>query len=293
MRSNYLASLYNKHRRILFSKTHRDGFDKGQEYLESVLKGILSRPSYIGLREEFFFYKKYGEELDLTVAGDVGDHTDFAGKYNNESSRFDVTTNIEYKKLRDYERFQGKGINYYVALMNKDSDELVDIFDINFPICSECGNRMFEVLLVSPNRNSRGELTYGLSDVTAILMCPYDPIFHSKNITYNIYGMTDYTTFVEELPDENEFKEVGFRKYKTYKKMIKDEPKLNALQDVKFFRKEFERNLVATGSPEYIITNPSDGDGFWGTHFYWINPIVKGYFDEVLYDNLEGVYQDA
>ena len=94
------AKIYNDIRRILFSTYHKYGIDKTLEYLEGY-KVKLESPSYIGLKAEINFYKKKCKEFDLVVAADVGDHTDFSGRLGSQSYRFDVTTNADYKKLKD------------------------------------------------------------------------------------------------------------------------------------------------------------------------------------------------
>lgn len=285
------ASIYNNYRRILFSKVHKDGFHNASEYLESVVKKNLIRPAYLGLKEELYFYKGYGEDYKLTVSADVGDHSDFSGSFQGRTSRFDVTTNIEYKKLSDYEPFQGKGVDYLIVLMDKNTNELQDIFNINFPFCKECRNRLFEVLFVTPHqKTSDSTIQYGMSDVSVIQVCPNDPIIHSKTIISESYGgISDFSTFIEELPREDEFNELGYRSYKKYKKMIEEEPKRYGLENVKYFRKVFDRNIVAMGSPEHVMLDRHTD--FWRTHLYWVNPIVSGHIDSILEDNLEEVYQ--
>jgi hypothetical protein len=255
------------------------------------VKKKLIRPAYLGLKEELYFYKGYGEDYKLTVSADAGDHSDFSGSFQGRTSRFDVTTNIEYKKLRDYEPFQGKGVDYLIALMDKNTNELQDIFDINFPFCKECRSRLFEVLFVAPHQKaSDSTIQYGMSDVSVIQVCPYDPIMHSKTIISESYGgISDFSTFIEELPREDEFNELGYRSYKKYKKMIEEEPKRYGLENVKYFRKVFDRNIVAMGSPEYVMLDRHTD--LWRTHLYWVNPIVSDHIDSILDDNLEGVYQ--
>ena len=94
------AEEFNRIRRILFSTIHdqRRGFTAAYDYLEGY-RNKLGPASYAGLKAEIAFYQQYGQEFNLTVAGDMGEHADFAGKYGSEVSRFDVTTNINFKNF--------------------------------------------------------------------------------------------------------------------------------------------------------------------------------------------------
>lgn len=284
------AKVYNDSRRAVFSIYHKRGFDEALRYLENVVKRQLIRPAYVGLKEELYFYNSNFDAFKLTVSADVGDHSDFSGVYRGKASRFDVTTNIDYKKLDDYSPFQ-KGVDYQIVLMNKEKNQVEDIFDINFPTCEDCGNRLFEVLLVSPHISiGTGDLIFGQSDATVIELCQYDPLYHSKNIVSDTFsGLIDYPTRFENLPDEDEFREVGYGNYRTYDEMIKGEYTNRVLDDVKYFRKAFGRNIVAAGSPEHFMIDKHNDS--WETKLYWVNPIVSDYLENTIAENLEDVLQ--
>ena len=281
------ASIYNGFRGILFSLFHKKGEESAYEYLESEIKGHLYNQAYTGLKAELDFYSNYGKEFDLIVAGDYGDKTDFAGTYKGGACRIDVTTNVNVKDLKKYEPFQKKGKKYYIALMNRENGSLIDFIDVNFPFCSICGNRLFDVLVLGPNdKDSEGIRYFGTNEVSIVSVCPYDPVGDSKYIDGNIFpGTFNFTEFIGNLQSEQEFREFGpisSKKYRSYSKMVDDEILRYAVDNIRYFSKYFNRNIVATGSGEYIITNPMNGDGYWGTPLRWIAPIVrKDLFDEI------------
>ena len=61
---------------------------------------------WIGLRAEIDFWVIGSVDFKLTMANDSGSHTDYVGVIDNENCRIDVTTNLDYKRLRDYQKFR-------------------------------------------------------------------------------------------------------------------------------------------------------------------------------------------
>lgn len=114
------AEVYNRIRRIVFSTANnpKKGFGLAREYLEGYQDDLGPR-GYIGLMAELNFYQQYGKEFNLTVAGDMGEHADFAGIYGGCATRFDVTTNPDFKQLSNYEPFITDGIRYQIAILDK------------------------------------------------------------------------------------------------------------------------------------------------------------------------------
>ena len=45
---------------------------------------------------------------------------------------------------------------------------------------------------------------------------------------------------------------------------------------------------MATGSPEHFMLDRNHD--YWGTRFYWVNPIVRDYLADVIEDNLDEVF---
>lgn len=125
------AAEYNKIRRIIFSTYHdsKKGKEVAFEYLEGYKKSLRNN-SYIGLKSELHFYDKNVKEYKLTVATDVGDHSDFSGFIGSEVYRIDVTTNLSYKSLTTYEPLQRKDdAKYKIAVVDHTGDikELISI----------------------------------------------------------------------------------------------------------------------------------------------------------------------
>jgi hypothetical protein len=174
------AEQFNTIRRIIFSTFHKDGKNKAFEYLEGY-KGKLGATGYVGLRAELNFYIGYIKEFKLSVAADVGDHTDFSGFLGSETYRFDVTTNADYKKLKDYEPLQ-KSVDakYKIAIVNQNGD-LDELIDINFPFCSECeeGRLMDIGILLGENHNSHGESQW-TNDQVLIGACGHCDYFNEQ-----------------------------------------------------------------------------------------------------------------
>jgi hypothetical protein len=164
--------IYNQKRRIIFSTFHSKGPDEARKYLEGYRK-ILGSGGYAGLRAELEFYCKYKNELKLTVAGDMGEHADFAGQMGNSPVRFDVTTSIEYKKLKTYEKFICDGFDYKIAIYDQSNWEIIDVLELAFPKCSDCGDSfLFPLALMhSMNYNRHGDPLWH-NDQSIIEFCP-------------------------------------------------------------------------------------------------------------------------
>ena len=103
------AEYYNQVRRILFCAVHNpsQGFSTAYEWMEKTYRRKLGAQSATGLMAELKFYERYRKDFKLTVAGDVGDHADFCGLFGSRATRFDATTNLDYKKFKTYEPFLG------------------------------------------------------------------------------------------------------------------------------------------------------------------------------------------
>ena len=121
------ASTYNEIRRIIFSTANnpKRGFALANEWLEKTYKNKLGSRGYAGLKAELYFYEKHRHEFKLTVAGDMGEHADFSGMYGTDATRFDVTTNLDFKKFHNYEPHMGDGLYYKIALLDKNNFEII------------------------------------------------------------------------------------------------------------------------------------------------------------------------
>lgn len=142
------AAEYNRIRRIVFSTANdsKKGFDTARQYLNEY-RNLLGQQGYTGLMAELAFYQRYGKEFSLTVAGDMGEHADFAGIYSGGATRFDITTNLNFKKLSDYEPFITDGIRYQIALIDRENFQLIEVINLAFDRCS-CGGLLIPIVTI-------------------------------------------------------------------------------------------------------------------------------------------------
>lgn len=154
------AETYNKIRRIIFctANDRTKGFSVAYEWMEKTYRRQLDTQSYRGLMAELRFYERHRKDFYLTVAGDMGEHADFAGMFGSRPARFDVTTNINFKKFINYEPFMGTGPSYKIALLDQENFEVIDVLDLAFPRCNCCGGHLFPaIVLLDQNYNRHGE----------------------------------------------------------------------------------------------------------------------------------------
>jgi len=266
------AQIYNDKRRILFSTFHKgeEGEHQAYEWLEGYKKRrTLNVPSYVGLKAELDFYRKYRKEFGLTVALDAGESADFSGIINGAGFRIDVSTNSDFKNLNKYEPFQRRdGAKYKVALMDSSSGDLVDLIDVNFPFCEICQNgRLIDIaILLGENYNQYGESKWTNDQVLTQVCshCQRLQVIHRLS-THFLY---DYEHIIREssFDSENDLNTIIHT---------------HSMQSLKYLKKQFDKSIFGLGSREYLITDTSDADGFWGLRLYWNDPIVTGYvFDE-------------
>ena len=176
------AENYNRIRRILFSAANdpRKGFEVAYEWMENTYRKQLDAKNYRGLMAELNFYQRYGREFFLTVAGDMGEHADFAGAFGSQPARFDVTTNINFKRFETYEPFMGVGPAYKIASMDKDNFEVIDVLDLAFPRCDQCGGHLMPaIVLLNQNYNRHGESQW-TNDQLLIDVCTGCEVYTDK-----------------------------------------------------------------------------------------------------------------
>lgn len=101
------AETYNKVKGIVFSIFARDGYEAALKSIEKN-RWQLDTRGYTGLKAEVSFFHRNMESLQLTPAWDYGIKCDFSGMFDGRMCRFDVTTNLDVKKLSDYESIQKK-----------------------------------------------------------------------------------------------------------------------------------------------------------------------------------------
>jgi hypothetical protein len=253
------AEDYNRIRRILFSTVHdpKKGFETALEFLEKTYRYQLGPAGYVGMRAELAFYQRHRAEFALTVAGDMGEHADFAGVLGGEATRFDVTTNISFKRFADYEPYMGEGLRYKIALMDSGSFEIVDVFDLAFRICEDCGrHRIPSFVLFGQNLDANGEGKWTNDQLLIDVCLGCERIVELDRFT---------TSGLLSIDDAT---------YGTAEEAEPGSARMYALDTYKYLRRRFAADyLMAVGSPAYRVTS-RDGDGLWEVRFAFVNRAV-------------------
>lgn len=149
------AEEYNKIKNMLFAILNKDGRRKAYSFLNSNAS-ILSDKLWKGLKAELDFYVGYQQRFMLTPSLDYGIKCDFTGTISRgEMCRIDVTTNLDVKKLKDFDPIiQRDRFVYKIALMNPETGMLEDFFDMNF-LPDNHGGKIFNVALFMPTDYNR------------------------------------------------------------------------------------------------------------------------------------------
>ncbi len=265
------AEEFNRIRRILYSTFHK--IEQGQEYAFQYLecyKKKLGDRAYTGLKAELSFYKNYKEEFSLKVAADVGDHTDFAAILGADHFSVDVTTNADYKKLRNYEPLQ-KEFNekYKIALVSPDG-ELKELIDINFPFCPECqeGRLIDAVILLPENYNDKGDCLW-TNDQVLIGVCNTCQYFEEYNRISTPF-LFDFATEIRNAYDSYQAKFDALSQSGKFPAFDIQKIVLEHSKSVlPYLNQEFGKSLMALGGATYTITDPRTCDGYHCTKIHW------------------------
>jgi hypothetical protein len=260
------AEIYNKIRRIIFSTANnpQNGFAVAREWLENTYRFQLDYPSYVGLKAELQFYEQYRSEFKLTVAGDMGEHADFAGHYEGVSTRFDVTTNLHFKDFSNYEPHIGDGISYRIALLDQTNFEIVNVFDLAFQRCN-CGGHLIPVVtMLDGNRNRHGEPTWD-NDQVQMNICTYCHQFVTVNRFYNQvrFSPQEYYNDLSHFDDDEERDQI----YAQY-----------CVDNYKYYRRRLDDNLMGIAEVGYFPDGYKGEDGYWGIGFAFLNRAVESAF---------------
>lgn len=255
---------YNKIRRILFSVANNpsQGFSLAYDWMEQTYRKKLDVKSYRGLMAGLKFYEKHQREFRLTVAGDTGEHADFAGTFGSTPTRFDVTTNTAFKKFSDYEPFLGDNIAYKIALLDQTDFRILDVFDLAFPCCAACGGYLIPaVVLLDQNHNRRGEpqLT---NDQILVDVCARCNSYIEKE-RYTHYGLFSTREIYDAIDDNGSG---------NFFALSLVEQHLSSTY--KYLRRQYSDYLMALGSHRYRMTEPK-GEGYWTIYFDFKNRAVS------------------
>jgi hypothetical protein len=255
------AEIYNQTRRILFSTANdrTKGFSVAYEWMEQTYREQLGSKGYVGLLAELKFYEQFKSEFNLTVAGDMGEHADFSGLFESEITRFDVTTNLDYKNFEDYEPYLSDGPKYSVVLIDPNNFEVSDVVSLAFERCA-CGGYMVPfILLMDQNCNDKGESQWS-NDQIHMKICNNCSEFKEiyRHTHHFLFSPSEYSA---EIPDEMPVSEA--------KKVLKQ----YSLNTYKFFRREFCDELMGIAEYSYRITGRK-GEGYWTFNFYFKNQVL-------------------
>lgn len=237
-------------------------------------KSDIDEKHYNGIRAELGFFSSYKKDFTLFESLDSGNHADFIGTIKGSTYGIDVTSNLDFKDLKTYTENQRDGYQYVIALVNPETLKLEEIFNINFPFCADCGGRMIDILHLEPSGcDNEGFINYSYNQ-RAVTICSFNPE-HSISKKETNFMTVDFSSHINDYVNNLNFEESSTHLD------IKKEIDKYAISNLKFFRKELNSNLMACGSPEYIVTNPHDGDGYIGTKIYFKRPFIKNEIDEI------------
>ncbi|MFZ7138229.1 MAG: hypothetical protein ACOWW1_07410 [archaeon] len=244
-------------------------FDKAFE----VVKGYqVIPPSEAGLKAELLFYHTYYTQFQLEPLLDAGVKADFSATRNNVSVNIDVTTNLDYKDINKYaDVMQRKRKNYEIALVDTKSEE-IQFFPLRFPICKNCGLFSHYVLFYA---RPMSEVVWSQSANQALIR--YCPNCENYQIVteYSYYAPSLLLELNEQLslqsPEENLNPEFNADEF------IRQE----SIMAVQSFESESQKIISAFTEGDYIITDPRDGDGFYGGRILWTHPLAEKWFSDI------------
>lgn len=274
------AEVYNEKRRIIFAQMQKD-VAVAKTWLDGY-RNALGHAGYAGLKAEVAFFEKHHKHLNLVVAADVGDATDFVGTVDGVMHRIDVTTNIAFKRLASYEPLQLEGALYKVAVFDQGRFELVDI---NFPFCGHCrsGRILPTAVLLEENHNQHGESQWSNDQLLVNICSACGEVEVVDRITTPF--LYDFESLYRDL---NEAK-LEAEDLDRAPIDVRAEVDAYARRASRYLSDVFGTRLVAIGGKSYEITNPRDGDGYWTVKFVDQLPLVREHLqDEYPWDLSSG-----
>lgn len=269
------AGLFNGVKNIAFSLLNRDGASKAYSYLESQ-KDVLPANAWWGLKSELDFYIGYKDKYRLTPSLDYGIKCDFVGMIEEgQMCRIDVTTNIEYKHLKDYDRIQQRDrMLYKIVVMDKKSGKIEDIFDMNF-IPDNYGGKLFDVALFMPTgyngkgdpRNNPYQRIVSVSSATGLIV-------EEKGIVTDWYlqdihsRMVDIYECYEDYDGDEDLAGEALKEY--------------LAESAKLLTKSTDLNIVACGQTNKEIIDPRTCEDEEVIRIYWKHPVIEEWMGDVI-----------
>ncbi len=270
------AEVYNEKRRIIFSQMQKDSV-VAKTWLEGY-RNTLGPTGYAGLMAEIAFFEQYRKDLNLVVAADIGDATDFVGVVGGAMHRIDVTTNIAFKRLASYEPLQLEGALYKVAVYDKGHFDLVDI---NFPFCEHCqsGRILPTAVLLEESHYRHGDSQWSNDQLLVNICSACGEVEVADRITTPF--LYDFQSLYRDLDEaRRQAENLGEAPID-----VGAEARAYARRAGRYLSDIFGTRLIAIGGKNYEITNPRDGDGYWTVKFEDHLPLVQEHLlDEYPWD---------
>lgn len=260
------AEVYNEKRRIIMAQMQKDSA-VAKTWLDGY-RYTLGPAGYAGLKAEVDFFEQNCKPLNLVVAADIGDATDFVGVVDGVMHRIDVTTNIAFKRLTSYEPLQLDGALYKVAVFDQGRFDLVDI---NFPFCGHCqGGRILPTaMLLEENHNRHGDSQWSNDQLLVNICSGCGEVKVADRITTPF--LYDFGSLYRDLNEaKHEAEDLGEAPID-----VRAKAAAYARRASRYLSDRFGTRLVAIGGKSYEITNPHDGDGYWTVKFEDQLPLVQ------------------
>jgi len=259
------ANTYRNFRAKYFGIARKHDFRTAYYVLESDREKLNMDPrDYAGLLSELIFLETHYDDFDLDPTLDCGSHADFRGSFKNNNARFDVTSNLDYKDLEDYEPMQKEGRPYYIALVDPERKEIDRIIDINFPFCEICGGRLINTVIVE-NINYTRQRTPTQTE-RIVKVC-------SNDLTHNI-DCDSFEYFVPTIDEEEQYLLENYHNDPKYLQNQLDQlPQKYGIDHSLFFSKKIGEKIHACAHDVFRITD-KDGGGYTETELFWTTDLV-------------------
>lgn len=270
------AQLYNKIKNMTFAILHRDGKRKAYHYLNKQF-ATLPKPAWYGLKAELDFFTGYQREFGLTPSLDYGIKCDFSGFLDNKPCRIDVTTNIDFKHLKDYDELQNNsGISYKIVVMNKETGKMEDVFDLNFKSDNQ-GGKVFDIALFMPmDYNSHGDPRYNPYQRIVSINSSSGFVVEEKQPVTDWY-LPDIHTKMAEISE-------AYQDYDDNDTNEKDKLDVYLAEAAKLLSKSTSLQIVGCGQTNSEIIDPRTCETEEVTHIYWKHPVIKDLLGDEIFE---------
>jgi len=265
-----LVEIWKRIRYHAFSLYEREKDpDEVLDIIESIYD--LSRTHKAGINAELNVYHIYRDELRLEPLLDAGVKADFTGIKKGIPTNFDVTTNLKYKDIEDYrEIMQNKRKIYEIILVKDDG---IEFFPLKFPICEDCNHFAHYILFMS-DPSSRIH-HYASTGQMTVKYCPHCDEY--TDVESYDFMINSITLFIEQMENDQKHDEL-----KRPEKEVQNEIINRITSVVNFFEKESGFLYSGIAERDWVVTRPSDGEGYWGSRVYWIHPLASPYINSIL-----------